>query len=199
MARNNRCCFCGGLCWDWIRQITLHTGRSQWRSSAGNLQAVLGDKQWEISPMGRTNRGFFICWKPYLTTSTFRRMILIPRQKLPEKLKLNCATMEMKSYRVLPNCIWLKLFKKGNREQGYYTALKQMLDKLLQIGRNEDGIWYYALDAATEKPLKNRLCDNWGYLYNGYYTFYLACEKRQKQRDPRGTAKIYWCHTTDHE
>jgi len=74
----------------------------------------------------------------------------------------------------------IEVIKKGDRENKYYTALKKMLDKLLQVARNEDGLWYDAVDSLTEKPIDNRICDNWGYLYNGYYTFYLACEKANR-------------------
>lgn len=57
-----------------------------------------------------------------------------------------------------------------------------MLDKLLQIGRNEDGLWYNTVDSATGKIVDNGMCDNWGYLFSGYYTFYLACEKANRDK-----------------
>ncbi|MCX8044779.1 MAG: hypothetical protein N3B18_11740 [Desulfobacterota bacterium] len=77
----------------------------------------------------------------------------------------------------LAELYFLEAVTKGDRERFYYEPLKTMLDKLLAIGRNEHGMWYYALNVATEKPEKNRICDNWGYLYSAYETFALACEQ----------------------
>lgn len=46
----------------------------------------------------------------------------------------------------------------------YYPELKAFLDKLLILGRNNKGMWI----------AENKLNDNWGYILNGYYTFFLA-------------------------
>lgn len=74
----------------------------------------------------------------------------------------------------------LEVLQRGDRERVYHEPLKRMLDKLLRIGRNEHGMWYYALKVETEQPEQNRICDNWGYLYSAYETFVLACERANR-------------------
>ena len=41
------------------------------------------------------------------------------------------------------------------------------------MGRNEDGLFYVSVNRKTGEILENRVRDNWGYNYNGYYTVYL--------------------------
>jgi hypothetical protein len=106
--------------------------------------------------------------------------------KVPSSKKTRCQLRDHGN-EVIPGFIELYLievYKKGSREKKYHTTLKKMLDKLLKIGRNEDSFWYNSVDSITGKPIDNGICDNWGYLYSGYYTFYLACEKAN-----RGTPK----------
>jgi len=45
-----------------------------------------------------------------------------------------------------------------------------MLDQLLLVGRDGNGMWQSAIDIKTGDPLKDTLSDNWGYLYAAYLT-----------------------------
>lgn len=74
----------------------------------------------------------------------------------------------------------IEFFEQRERETRYYQPLKRMLDKILEIGRNPDGIWYNQLVAETGEGPNSGLCDNWGYLYNAYYTFYVVCKLGNK-------------------
>ncbi len=56
-----------------------------------------------------------------------------------------------------------------------------MLDRILESA-NADGMLYDEVDAATLKPLRTQLSDNWGYIYGAVYTFY-QCTAETKYRD----------------
>jgi len=60
----------------------------------------------------------------------------------------------------------------GKKEE-YRDAIHEMLDRILEVGRNEDGLFYVSVNPKTGGILENQVRDNWGYNYNGYYTVYL--------------------------
>jgi hypothetical protein len=49
----------------------------------------------------------------------------------------------------------------------------QLVYKLLDVGLNEDGLWYTSIALDTYEPADARHAHCWGYLYNGVYTAYL--------------------------
>ncbi len=52
-----------------------------------------------------------------------------------------------------------------------------MLDRILEVGRNEDGFFYDAINPKTGEVIKERVADTWGYTLNGYYGVYLIDKK----------------------
>jgi len=46
------------------------------------------------------------------------------------------------------------------------------LDRILQIARNEDGLLYNEVNAATGEARDTKLADTWGYILDGYYAIY---------------------------
>jgi hypothetical protein len=64
----------------------------------------------------------------------------------------------------------------------YREAIHEMLDRILEVGRNEDGLFYVSVNPKTGDILENSVRDNWGYNYNGYYTVYLI-DGEEKYRD----------------
>ena len=48
--------------------------------------------------------------------------------------------------------------------------IRAMLDRLLLVGRDGDGMWRSAIDIKTGAALKDTLSDNWGYIYAAYLT-----------------------------
>lgn len=48
--------------------------------------------------------------------------------------------------------------------------IRAMLDRLLIVGRDDDGMWRSTIDIKTGEPLKDTLSDTWGYLYAAYLT-----------------------------
>ncbi|HWQ55562.1 MAG TPA: hypothetical protein VN442_17885 [Bryobacteraceae bacterium] len=57
------------------------------------------------------------------------------------------------------------------RAEKWRPAVARMLDRIL-ASANADGMLYNQVDAATLKPLNDRLSDNWGYVYGAVYTYY---------------------------
>ena len=60
----------------------------------------------------------------------------------------------------------------GKKEE-YRKAIHEMLDRILEVGRNQDGLFYVSVNPKTGEILEDKVRDNWGYNYNGYYTVYL--------------------------
>jgi len=57
-----------------------------------------------------------------------------------------------------------------------------MIDRLLDVGRNGDGIWVTAVDLKTGRPADGRPVHCWGYLYNPVYVAYqLSGDEKYKR------------------
>jgi hypothetical protein len=55
----------------------------------------------------------------------------------------------------------------------YKAPLYEMLDRILEVGRNEDMLFYNSVDPVAGKPVDSGIADNFGYTLNGFYTVYL--------------------------
>ncbi len=73
-------------------------------------------------------------------------------------------------------------FVAPEKKKAYEPLIHQMYDRALEIGRNEHGLFYNAVNTRTGKPAREGLCDTWGYTYNGIYTVYLI-DKTAAYRD----------------
>ncbi len=62
----------------------------------------------------------------------------------------------------------------------YRKPLMAIYDKVLEIGRNEDGLLYTRIEPKTGRH-SDALCDTWGYDFDGIYTAYLL-EKNDNYR-----------------
>ena len=72
-------------------------------------------------------------------------------------------------------------FALPEKKQAYEKPIHQMLDRILEVARNEHGFFYNWVDPQTGQHDKN-LADTWGYDFNGYYTVYLI-DKTPAYRD----------------
>jgi len=61
---------------------------------------------------------------------------------------------------------------KPEKKNEYQEPLHEMLDRILQVGRNEHGMFYDAINPVTGEIVSEHLSDTWGYTLNGYYTVY---------------------------
>lgn len=70
----------------------------------------------------------------------------------------------------------LVMYTKATRHpafERFREPLSQLTHKLLDVGLNEDGIWYTSITLDTYEPADARHAHCWGYLFNGVYTAYL--------------------------
>jgi hypothetical protein len=74
-------------------------------------------------------------------------------------------------------------FADKTKQIAYKTPLYEMLDRILEVGRNEDGLFYNSVDPVNGIPVDSGIADNFGYTLNGFYTVYLL-DKIEKYRDP---------------
>ena len=54
----------------------------------------------------------------------------------------------------------------------YRGPIHEMLDRILAVGRNEDGLFYNVIDPRAGKAVDTKIADNFGYVLNGFYTMY---------------------------
>jgi hypothetical protein len=73
-------------------------------------------------------------------------------------------------------------FTNSKNHKAYQKNLHKILDRILEVGRNEDGMFYNAVNMETGVVSDHGIVDNWGYLYNAYYTVYLI-DRNVEYRD----------------
>ena len=56
------------------------------------------------------------------------------------------------------------------RYRTYRKPMYALLDRILEVGRNENGLFYMVIDPVNGKVLNKELTDNWGYDYNAFLT-----------------------------
>ena len=54
----------------------------------------------------------------------------------------------------------------------YRAPLHEMLDRILAVGRNADGLFYNVVDPRAGTATDAHIADNFGYVLNGFYTMY---------------------------
>jgi hypothetical protein len=69
----------------------------------------------------------------------------------------------------------------------YRAPLYTMLDRILVVGRNKDGLFYNSVDPVRGVPVDSAIADNFGYTLNGFYTVYLI-DNIEEYRTPTLTA-----------
>ena len=56
----------------------------------------------------------------------------------------------------------------------YQPHLHEMLDRILAVGRNADGLLYNEVDPRTGAVVDAELSDSWGYVFDAFYTVFLV-------------------------
>lgn len=73
-------------------------------------------------------------------------------------------------------------FTNPEKKELYEPALYKLLDRVLEVGRNNDGIFYNAINAKTGEVVDKNVVDNWGYVFDAYYSVWLV-DKKEEYRD----------------
>lgn len=64
-------------------------------------------------------------------------------------------------------------FALPEKKQAYREPLYALLDRILEVGRNEHGLFYNVINPRTGETIDDRPADTFGYTYNAFYTVYL--------------------------
>jgi len=73
-------------------------------------------------------------------------------------------------------------FLRPEKAKQWEPPLRKLLDRVLETGRNKDGVWVHSVDVATGKVVDSRHAHCWGYMFNAIYTGYLMTgEQRYRQ------------------
>lgn len=59
------------------------------------------------------------------------------------------------------------------KKTAYAPHVHEMLDRILAVGVNADGLFYNEIDPRTGEVVDRKLSDSWGYVYDAYYTVFL--------------------------
>lgn len=70
-------------------------------------------------------------------------------------------------------------FANPEKKELYKSAFYKVLDRILEIGRNKDGLFYNAVNTKTGEIVDEKIVDNWGYIFNAYYSVYLVDGKEE--------------------
>ncbi len=82
-------------------------------------------------------------------------------------------------------------YENPEKKKEYQPALYKLLDRVLEVGRNEDGLFYNAINAKTGEIVDEKIVDNWGYTFNAYYSVWLVDQKEEyRQAVLKGFEKL---------
>ncbi len=59
------------------------------------------------------------------------------------------------------------------KKAAYQPHMHAMLDRILEVGRNADGLLWNEVNPQTGAVIDDRVSDSWGYVFDGYYTVFL--------------------------
>lgn len=68
-------------------------------------------------------------------------------------------------------------YARQSKKKEYQVPLYEMLDRILEVGRNDDGMFYDGINPQSGEKVHERIADTWGYTLNGFYGIYLIDEK----------------------
>jgi hypothetical protein len=74
-------------------------------------------------------------------------------------------------------------FVDKEKQEKYRPHLYEMLDRILEVGRNEHGLFYNQVNPITGDILNEGIADTWGYTLNAYYAVYLV-DGHEPYREP---------------
>jgi len=64
-------------------------------------------------------------------------------------------------------------YARPEKKEAYKEPMYEMLDRILEIGINEHGLFYNVVNPLSAEIINDGIADTWGYTYNGFYTVYM--------------------------
>ncbi|UCF32453.1 MAG: hypothetical protein JSV78_08960 [Phycisphaerales bacterium] len=90
-------------------------------------------------------------------------------------------------------------FARPEKAKAYQKPIHEMLDRILEVGRNEHGLFYNVINPQAGSVVDRRIADTWGYTYNGYYTVFLVDGTETYRAVVRGVLRALYDHYRNHE
>jgi hypothetical protein len=84
-------------------------------------------------------------------------------------------------------CI-LASYEDPRRWASYRPRFRAVLDRVLEIGRNPDGLLVNSINPRTGQAVNDRLADTWGYVFNAYMTMALIDPEGGRYREAAARA-----------
>lgn len=82
----------------------------------------------------------------------------------------------------LSEVYWLALHRHPDKARRYREPFTHMIDRLLEKGRNADGVWVSRINVETGEVADARHAHCWGYMFNAVYTAFLATGEEKYRR-----------------
>ena len=79
-------------------------------------------------------------------------------------------------------------YEDPGRWKSYRPRFRAVLDRVLELGRNGDGLLYNSIDPKNGRVVNARLADTWGYVFNAYLTLALLDPEAGRYRDAAARA-----------
>ncbi len=73
-------------------------------------------------------------------------------------------------------------FANPEKKELYKEPYYKILDRVLEVGRNEDGLFYNAINPKTGEIVDEKIVDNWGYVFDAYYSVWMV-DRKEEYRD----------------
>lgn len=79
-------------------------------------------------------------------------------------------------------------YEDSRRWADYRPRLRAVLDRVLEVGRNLDGLVYNSINPKTGQAVNKGLADTWGYVFNAYMTMALIDPESGRYREAAARA-----------
>jgi len=73
-------------------------------------------------------------------------------------------------------------FANPAKKELYKAPYYKIFDRVLEVGRNDDGLFYNAINPKTGEIVDEKIVDNWGYVFDAYYSVWLV-DKKEEYRE----------------
>ena len=88
-------------------------------------------------------------------------------------------------------------FARPEKKKAYQKPVHEMIDRILEVARNEHGMLYDTINPQTGEHSKG-FCDTWGYNYNGVYVAYMIDGTEAYRQAVRDVLSNLTEHLTEH-
>ncbi len=86
----------------------------------------------------------------------------------------------------------LSAYRAHEKREQWKEPIHKMIQKILKVGRNPQGLFYDAINPNQEKVLRDTLTDNWGYNYNAIATVGMLDKEQSYLDEVQRTLDNLW-------